>query len=237
MRYAGRGREKRRRGAVLTYRFDASAGKVFLQSMNTVTSRQVSPRQLAVPNLLTYARIAAVPAVVACLYWQDILPGGLWLRWVAVVIFISAGVTDVLDGYFARKWNLQSAFGRMLDPIADKLLVASCLLMLAADGIIHGWSLWAAIVILCREILVSGLREYLAALRVSVPVTKLAKWKTTVQLVAIGFLIAGEAGEQLIPATTLIGIVLLWISAIVTIYTGWDYFRAGIHHLIKEDEG
>jgi cardiolipin synthase len=125
----------------------------------------------------------------------------------------------------------------MLDPIADKLLVASCLLMLAADSSIHGWTLWAAIVILCREILVSGLREYLAALRVSVPVTKLAKWKTTIQLVAIGFLIAGEAGEQLLPQTTLIGIALLWMSAIFTIYTGWDYFRAGIHHLIKEDEG
>jgi cardiolipin synthase len=125
----------------------------------------------------------------------------------------------------------------MLDPIADKLLVASCLLMLAADSSIHGWTLWAAIVILCREILVSGLREYLAALRVSVPVTKLAKWKTTIQLVAIGFLIAGEAGEQILPSTTLIGIVLLWMSAIFTIYTGWDYFRAGIHHLIKEDEG
>jgi cardiolipin synthase len=124
----------------------------------------------------------------------------------------------------------------MLDPIADKLLVASCLLMLAADNSIQGWTLWAAIVILCREILVSGLREYLAALRVSVPVTKLAKWKTTVQLVAIGFLIAGEAGDAIFPSTTLIGIVLLWMSAIVTIYTGWDYFRAGIHHLIKEDE-
>jgi cardiolipin synthase len=146
-------------------------------------------------------------------------------------------VTDYLDGYYARIWDQQSAFGRMLDPIADKLLVASCLLMLAADNSIHGWTLWAAIVILCREILVSGLREYLAGLRVSVPVTKLAKWKTTIQLVAIGFLIAGEAGEQIIPPTTLIGIALLWMSAIFTIYTGWDYFRAGIHHLIKEDEG
>jgi cardiolipin synthase len=125
----------------------------------------------------------------------------------------------------------------MLDPIADKLLVASCLLMLAADGIIHGWTLWAAIVILCREILVSGLREYLAALRVSVPVTKLAKWKTTVQLVAIGFLLAGEAGDQLVSVVTLTGLSLLWISAIITIYTGWDYFRAGLHHLIEEDEG
>ena len=125
------------------------------------------------------------------------MDGPLWLRWVALAVFIAAGVTDYLDGYYARIWDQQSAFGRMLDPIADKLLVASCLLMLAADGIIHGWTLWAAIVILCREILVSGLREYLAALRVSVPVTKLAKWKTTVQLVAIGFLLAGDAGDQL----------------------------------------
>ena len=158
-------------------------------------------------------------------------------------MFIAAGVTDFLDGYYARIWDQHSAFGRMLDPIADKLLVASCLLMLAADGIIHGWTLWAAIVILCREILVSGLREYLAGLRVSVPVTKLAKWKTTVQLVAIGFLLAGEAGDMdpdrrpAGPIVTQIGLLLLWISAIVTIYTGWDYFRAGIHHLIEEDEG
>jgi cardiolipin synthase len=115
------------------------------------------------------------------------------------------------------------------------LLVASCLLMLAADGIIHGWTLWAAIVILCREILVSGLREYLAALRVSVPVSRVAKWKTTAQLIAIGFLLAGEAGDQVIPITTQLGLLLLWISALVTIYTGYDYFRAGIHHLIAED--
>ena len=112
---------------------------------------------MALPNLLTYARIAAVPVVVGCMYWQSILDGGLWLRWVALAIFIAAGVTDILDGYFARIWGQQSSLGRMLDPIADKLLVASCLLMLAADDTIHGWSLWAAIVILCREILVSGL--------------------------------------------------------------------------------
>jgi cardiolipin synthase len=194
-------------------------------------------KSLSLPNILTYARIAAIPVVVGCVYAQSVMDGPLWLRWVALAVFIAAGVTDVLDGYVARMWDQQSAFGRMLDPIADKLLVASCLLMLAADNSIHGWTLWAAIVILCREILVSGLREYLAALRVSVPVTKLAKWKTTVQLVAIGFLIAGEAGEQILSATTLIGIFLLWTSAIFTIYTGWDYFRAGIHHLIKEDEG
>ncbi|MBI5323160.1 CDP-diacylglycerol--glycerol-3-phosphate 3-phosphatidyltransferase [Bradyrhizobium sp.] len=204
--------------------------------MNIATTRSHS-KSFSIPNILTVGRIAAIPVVVGCVYFQSVLEGPLWLRWVALAVFIGAAITDWLDGYYARIWDQQSAFGRMLDPIADKLLVASCLLMLAADNSIHGWTLWAAVVILCREILVSGLREYLAALRVSVPVTKLAKWKTTVQLVAIGFLIAGEAGEQLIPATTLIGIVLLWISAIVTIYTGWDYFRAGIHHLIEEDEG
>ncbi|TKW78557.1 MAG: CDP-diacylglycerol--glycerol-3-phosphate 3-phosphatidyltransferase [Bradyrhizobium icense] len=204
--------------------------------MNIATTKSHS-KSWSIPNLLTMGRIAAIPVVVGCVYVQSILDGPLWLRWVALAVFIGAAITDWLDGYYARIWDQQSAFGRMLDPIADKLLVASCLLMLAADNSIHGWTLWAAVVILCREILVSGLREYLAALRVSVPVTKLAKWKTTVQLVAIGFLIAGEAGEQLIPATTLIGIVLLWISAIVTIYTGWDYFRHGIHHLIAEDEG
>ena len=204
--------------------------------MNIATTKSPS-KGWSIPNLLTMGRIAAIPVVVGCVYFQSILDGPLWLRWVALAVFIGAAITDWLDGYYARIWDQQSAFGRMLDPIADKLLVASCLLMLAADNSIHGWTLWAAVVILCREILVSGLREYLAALRVSVPVTRLAKWKTTVQLVAIGFLIAGEAGEQLIPATTLIGIVLLWISAIVTIYTGWDYFRHGIHHLIKEDEG
>jgi cardiolipin synthase len=202
--------------------------------MDTLTTRQLPARPFAVANLLTYMRIAAVPAVVACLYWQDILHGGLWLRGVALVIFIGAGVTDALDGYFARKWGEQSTFGRMLDPIADKLLVSSCLLMLAADGTIRGWSLWAAIVILCREILVSGLREYLAALRVSVPVTQLAKWKTTLQLVAVGFLIAGEAGDAVVPVITPIGLALLWLSALLTLYTGWDYFRAGVRHLIKE---
>jgi cardiolipin synthase len=190
-------------------------------------------RPLAVPNLLTYGRIAAVPIVVACMYWQSILQGGLWLRWVALAIFIAAAITDFLDGYFARSLGQQSSFGRMLDPIADKLLVASCLLMLAADETIKGWSLWAAIVILCREILVSGLREYLAELRVSVPVTTLAKWKTTAQLVAIGFLLAGEAGDQIIPIVTLTGLTLLWVSAIVTLYTGYDYFRAGVQHLIE----
>jgi cardiolipin synthase len=208
--------------------------------MDIATTR-TQPKRLSLPNILTCARIAAIPVVIGCIFMQ-IKDGPLWLRWLAVAVFIAAGVTDYLDGYYARIWNQQSAFGRMLDPIADKLLVASCLLMLAADSTINNWSLWAAVVILCREILVSGLREYLAALRVSVPVTKLAKWKTTIQLVAIGFLLAGEAGDQAIsfldagPLITMIGIVLLWISAIFTIYTGWDYFHRGIHHVLEEDE-
>jgi cardiolipin synthase len=201
--------------------------------MDVVTTRPVAG-PFALPNILTYARIAAVPAVVAAMYWQDVLQGGLWLRWVALGIFVAAAVTDILDGYFARMWEQQTLFGQMLDPIADKLLVASCLLMLAADGTIRGWSLWAAIVILCREILVSGLREYLAELRVSVPVTRLAKWKTTLQLIAIGFLLAGDAGDKILPGTSLMGLTLLWASALLTLYTGWDYFRAGVRHLIEE---
>src|SRR5215472_743208 len=202
--------------------------------MEAVSTRPLATHAFALPNILTYARIAAVPAVVACLYWQDILRGGIWLRWVALALFIAAAVTDFFDGYLARIWGQQSDFGRMLDPIADKLLVSCCLLMLAADGTIRGWSLWAAMVILCREILVSGLREYLAELRVSVPVTRLAKWKTAVQLVAIGFLLSSEAGDRIVPVVTQTGLALLWISAIVTLYTGWDYFQAGVHHLIEE---
>ena len=202
--------------------------------MKTASTMPMRSRPLALPNILTYARIVAVPVVAACLYWQALLGGGLWLRWVALVIFIAAGITDFLDGYLARAWQQQTALGRMLDPIADKLLVATCLLMLAVDGTIAGWSLWAAIIILCREILVSGLREFLAELRVSVPVTQLAKWKTVGQMVAVGFLLAGRAGDLIVPVVTPVGLTLLWLSALLTLYTGWDYFRAGLKHLIEE---
>jgi cardiolipin synthase len=198
--------------------------------MKSATGARLQAHPYALPNLLTYGRIAAVPAVVACLYWQALLGGPLWLRWVALFIFIAAGVTDILDGYFARAWHQQSRLGRMLDPIADKLLVASCLLMLAADGTIRGWSLWAAIIILCREILVSGLREFLAELRVSLPVTRLAKWKTFGQLLAVGFLLAGKAGDLVFTYVSLTGLTLLWLSAMLTLSTGWDYLRAGLHH-------
>jgi cardiolipin synthase len=200
--------------------------------MNAVSSRPLPARPLALPNLLTYGRIAAIPVVVGLMYWQSIIGGALWLRWAALAVFIGAGISDILDGYFARMWGQQSSLGRMLDPIADKLLVSSCLLMLAAEGSIRGWALFAAVIILCREILVSGLREYLAELRVGVPVTRLAKYKTIGQMVAIGFLIAGDAGEVVLPQTTLIGITLLWLSAILTLYTGWDYMRASLRYLI-----
>ena len=202
--------------------------------MNATPSKRLPAHPLALPNILTYARIAAVPVVVGLLFWQSLLGGDLFLRWVALAVFIAAGLTDILDGYLARMWGQQSSLGRMLDPIADKLLVASCLLMLAAGTTIRGWALLAAVIILCREILVSGLREFLADLRVSVPVSQLAKWKTAGQLVAIGFLIAGEAGEKVLPITIEIGILLLWLAAIVTLYTGWDYLRAGLRYMIDE---
>ncbi|WP_455479794.1 CDP-diacylglycerol--glycerol-3-phosphate 3-phosphatidyltransferase [Bartonella sp. B23] len=184
------------------------------------------------PNILTYARIIAVPMVVACFFVEGRLQSSDIARWIAVSIFVVASITDFLDGYLARIWEQTSNIGRMLDPIADKLLVSACLLLLAADSTIAGWTLWAAIIILCREILVSGLREYLAELKVSVPVSRLAKWKTFVQMIAIVLLLAGPAGNKIILYTTEFGIIMLWISALLTLWTGWDYFRAGLKHVI-----
>ncbi|MCO5157068.1 MAG: CDP-diacylglycerol--glycerol-3-phosphate 3-phosphatidyltransferase [Aquamicrobium sp.] len=194
----------------------------------------MSKRAFNLPNMLTYARILAVPLIVLCFYLEGRVRPTDWWRWAAVTIFIIASITDYLDGYIARIWKQTSNIGKMLDPIADKLLVSAALLLLAFDRTIDKWSLWAAIIILCREILVSGLREYLAALKVSVPVTQLAKWKTAMQLVAVGFLLAGPAGDKILPYTTEIGLALLWASAIVTLYTGYDYFRAGLKHIIEE---
>ena len=131
-------------------------------------------RNWSLPNILTYARVAAVPLVAGFLFWPQVP----WARWTALAIFIAAGISDFFDGYLARAWSQQSSLGRMLDPIADKLLVAAVILVLAANQTISGLTLSAAIVILCREILVSGLREHLAELRVPLPVTALAKWKT-----------------------------------------------------------
>ncbi|MGV8939299.1 MAG: CDP-diacylglycerol--glycerol-3-phosphate 3-phosphatidyltransferase [Allorhizobium sp.] len=195
----------------------------------------MASRTYNIPNLLTYARILAVPLIVLCFFIEGQLASSDFARWTALTLFIIASITDFLDGYLARIWNQTSSIGRMLDPIADKLLVASVLLLMAADGTIAGWSLWAAITILCREILVSGLREYLAALKVSVPVTRIAKWKTALQMIAIAFLLAGPAGDKFLPHTTELGIALLWLAALLTIYTGYDYFRAGAKHMVDED--
>lgn len=185
----------------------------------------------SLPNLLTLSRIAAIPLVVAC-FWLD----HGWAQWVSAGLFAVACITDWFDGYFARRYHQISRFGRFLDPIADKLLVAAALVMLVDVGTLSGIHVLAALIILAREILVSGLREFLAELKVSVPVSKVAKWKTTAQLLALGFLVAGPAGDKVLPGNTTIGIVMLWIAAGLTIYTGWDYFNAGIRHLVEEDE-
>ena len=197
-----------------------------------MTTAPIRPKShnFSLPNMLTYGRVAAVPVVAALLLW----PEDDWARWSALGVFSVAAITDFFDGYLARVWSQQSSLGQMLDPIADKLLVAVCLLMLAAHGSITGASLWAAFIILTREILVSGLREYLAALRVSVPVTQVAKYKTTLQLVSLGFLIAGPAGEKVLPYTQTIGLTLLWAAALLTLYSGWDYMRAGLKHITDE---
>lgn len=196
------------------------------EQMASSTTRPVS-RNWSLPNVLTYGRVAAVPLVAGLLFW----PHEPWARWSALAFFVAAAVTDFFDGYLARAWAQQSSLGRMLDPIADKLLVSAVILMLAADNMLTGLNLLAGLIILCREILVSGLREYLAELRVPVPVTAVAKWKTTVQMVALGFLIAGPSGEALMPGTIATGIVLLWIAAILTLYTGWDYMKASYDHV------
>ncbi len=190
-----------------------------------------SSHSLSIPNLLTYARLAAVPLLAGIMFFTD---GQGW-RWIAVSIFALAGITDFLDGYLARAWSQQSRLGRMLDPIADKLLVGAALLLLVADQTISGWSFWAALIILSREILVSGLREFLAELNVTVAVSRMAKWKTTVQMAALCVLLSGNAGNQACGCDLVNGgIGLLWISAVLTLYTGFDYFRAALKHVIYE---
>ncbi len=184
---------------------------------------------MSLPNALTYGRIAAVPALVACLFF---LKGDV-ARWSAFSLFILAGLTDWLDGYLARAWEQQSTLGRMLDPIADKLLVGAVLMMLVHDNTITGWSIWAAIIILVREILVSGLREFLAELNVKVHVTQLAKWKTTMQMIALAVLLAGPAAEKIVPGILVGGLALLWIAALLTLWTGYDYLKAGVVHAME----
>lgn len=180
------------------------------------------------PNMLTYSRIAAVPVVVVLMLLVD-HPHGNWL---ALAVFIAAGITDILDGHLARKWGQQSSLGRILDPIADKLLVSAVLLMLVGIDTLRGLTLLPAAIILCREILVSGLREFLADVRVSVPVSRLAKWKTGLQMTILGFLIVGDAGPAFGSfTTTQIGVAGLWLAAVLTVITGFDYLVASLRHV------
>ena len=182
------------------------------------------------PNVLTLSRIAAIPVLVLLVAIR-----GPACDLAACAVFSAAAVTDYLDGHFARRWRQQSDLGRMLDPIADKLLVGATLMMLAGEGRLTAGGLFPAVVIMLREILVSGLREYLAGLRVGLPVTALAKWKTAVQMVALPVLLAGDAGAQAIGLGWLpvsgIGEGLLWLAAVLTLVTGWDYLIAALRNV------
>ncbi len=177
------------------------------------------------PNLLTVGRVAAVPALAAAFY----LPGDIG-KWTTCLIFSIAAITDFLDGYLARSWSMQSSFGRMLDPIADKLLVGAAILMLVH---FDRAPILPSLVILCREIIVSGLREFLAEVRVGLPVSRLAKWKTGMQMTALGFLLVGTAAPWWAFASE-IGWYGLWLAAALTVVTGLDYLHVGIRHSTSE---
>ncbi|MDG1709220.1 MAG: CDP-diacylglycerol--glycerol-3-phosphate 3-phosphatidyltransferase [Emcibacteraceae bacterium] len=176
-------------------------------------------------NILTFSRILMIPMMIASFYIKGDLS-----NWLSFAIFTAAGITDFLDGYVARKFNQTSQLGAFMDPIADKLLIAAALMMMVAFGRIEGYSVIAAIVILCREFVVSGLREFLADLKVSLPVTYLAKWKTTIQIFALSFLLVGDASPDIIPSV-IIGDWCLWAAALLTLYTGYDYLKSGLKHI------
>ncbi len=188
----------------------------------------------SLPNLLTISRIFAIPLIVA-LFWFK----GDAARWAMLALFALAGITDYFDGMLARSMGQISNLGRFLDPVADKLLVSALLIMLVWSDDISGLVILPALVILCREILVSGLREFLASIKVGVPVSNLAKWKTAVQMLALGFLILGKAGPDFWrPEITItaIGETLLWIAALLTIITGYDYLRAGLKYMAEDND-
>jgi cardiolipin synthase len=184
------------------------------------------------PNVLTLSRIAAIPVMVALMALR--LP---WADMAACFVFSAAAITDYFDGKLARDRLQTSDLGRMLDPIADKLLVGAALMMLAGTDRLSHLGLYPAIVIMLREIMVSGLREYLAGIRVGLPVTQLAKWKTGFQMGALGTLLAGDAGASFIGLgflpVALIGEAMLWIAALLTLLTGWDYLIASLRHAAR----
>jgi CDP-diacylglycerol--glycerol-3-phosphate 3-phosphatidyltransferase/cardiolipin synthase len=181
---------------------------------------------LTLPNILTLSRIFAVPLLVGFLWWPQWAGGYA----IAFALYCLMGITDYFDGYVARAQGTVSKLGVFLDPIADKIMIAAVILMLVATRDVTGIHLVAAIVILLREIAVSGLREFLAQLRVSIPVSQLAKWKTTLQLLSFGALIlAGALPEQAWIKT--VGLASLWGAAVLTAITGWDYLRVGLKHM------
>ena len=181
---------------------------------------------LSLPNLLTLSRIVALPLLVALLWWPQWEAGYL----AAFVLYCAMGITDYFDGYLARAKGAVSRLGVFLDPIADKIMVAAVILMLVATGLIAHVHVIAALVILLREIAVSGLREFLAPLSVSVPVSRLAKWKTTLQLVSLGAMILAGAAPRAGWIAD-VGLVALWGAAALTLVTGWDYLRLGLRHM------
>ena len=187
-----------------------------------------------IPNILTIGRILIVPFFVLAFY----LPG-FYGDLTALILFIVASFTDFLDGMLARFLGEESKLGELLDPIADKIIVATALILLVMDGTIRNYEVIAAIIILTREILISGLREFLAKGKIKLPVSNLAKLKTVLQMVSIALLLSGETGNKIINfqdynAQT-IGIILLWLSAALTLFTGYEYMRKGIDHAISED--
>ena len=175
-------------------------------------------------NILTLCRILVIPIIVAFIYLKSPFYG-----WMAFILFCLASITDYFDGYIARIRNEVSNLGTFLDPIADKLLVASVILILTSKEVIADWETIPALIILLREIAVSGLREYLAGIKVSVPVSKIAKLKTSLQLIALAILILSESGISFIPIL-FIGKIALWSAAIMTLYTGYDYLKSGLRH-------
>jgi cardiolipin synthase len=177
------------------------------------------------PNLLTVGRIACIPVIVGTFYLD-----GNWARWIACLVFVIAATTDYVDGYLARNWQQESPLGRWLDPVADKLLVGAAVLMLVG---FDQAPLLPALTIVLREITVSGLREYMAEVSVGLPVSRLAKWKTAVQMTAIAFLLLGGAGPGWLPVEA-IGWWGLWLAALLTLVTGWDYLKAGLHHMLRD---
>ncbi len=194
------------------------------------------------PNILTLSRLGLIPLIVLLDFFRlEGLKGSnasfieTWSTWAMLTAYTIAAITDYLDGYFARRERSQSVFGRVIDPIADKLLVISVLVLLLAKGPLEGVHMLPALLIMLREILVSGLREFLIEIRQTLPVTYLAKWKTLIQMLALGFLIAWEVGDHILPCHE-IGLLMLWVAAILTLISGYSYLQRGIHYIRNKDQ-